>query len=300
MMKRFVSFLVLMCLFFSVNELQAQSLRQKVMQRLNKKVEIKDKSDSTTVVEIEDASSSSSARMSNQVMMDALGLTGNVDYESDYSFDAYIQMEISNYKKNGKLDDQVLYDNHVNKTKADYAMVFKDGNDKSTIIFDTKNSAMLILTDSDGEKSGFATTIDPAAMADLAEKYSEEEVEEDPAVLNAYNIKKTGKSKDILGYKCDEYLMEDESSEVHMWVAEKLGKEVRKEWMNNQQTFGAMFMHAYALNGMVLEYDILDKDNGKKTIMLVKEIDLNHKHSVNTGGYTVMSMRMKTEQEKEE
>jgi len=300
MMKRFVSFLVLMCLFFSVNELQAQSLRQKVMQRLNKKVEIKDKSDSTTVVEIEDASSSSSARMSNQVMMDALGLTGNVDYESDYSFDAYIQMEISNYKKNGKLDDQVLYDNHVNKTKADYAMVFKDGNDKSTIIFDTKNSAMLILTDSDGEKSGFATTIDPAAMADLAEKYSEEEVEEDPAVLNAYNIKKTGKTKNILGYKCDEFLMEDESSEVHMWVAEKLGKEVRKEWMNNQQTFGAMFMHAYALNGMVLEYDILDKDNGKKTIMLVKEIDLNHKHSVNTGGYTVMSMRMKTEQEKEE
>jgi hypothetical protein len=299
MMKRILSFLVLVTLLFSVSELQAQSLRQKVMQRLNKKVEIKDKSDSTTVVEIEDASSSSSARMSNQVMLDALGMTGNVDYESDYQFDAYIQMEISNYKKNGNLDDQVLYDNHVNKTKADYAMVFKDGRDQSTIIFDTKNSAMLILTDSDGEKSGFATTIDPEAMANLAEKYSEEE-EEDPAVLDAYNIKKTGKSKDILGYKCDEYLMEDESSEVHMWVAEKLGKEIRKEWMNNQQTFGAMFMHAYALNGMVLEYDLLDKENGKKTIMLVKNIDLNHKHSVSTGGYTVMSMRMKTQEEKEE
>jgi hypothetical protein len=300
-MKRFLSFLAIMTLLFSFQELQSQSLRQKVMQRLNKKVEIKDKSDSTTVVEIEDASSSSSSRMSNQVMMDALGLTGNVDYESDYSFDAYIQMEISNYKKNGNLDDQVLYDNHVNKTKADYAMVFKDGNDRSTIIFDTKNSAMLILTDSDGEKTGFATTIDPEAMADLAEDYAKEELEEeDPAILDAYNIKKTGKTKNILGYKCDEYLMEDESAEVHMWVAEKLGKEMRKEWMNNQQTFGAMFMHAYALNGMVLEYDVLDKDNGKKTIMLVKKIDLNHKHSVSTGGYQVMSMRMKTQEEKEE
>lgn len=299
-MKRILSFLAIVALLFSVHELQAQSLRQKVMQRLNKKVEIKDKSDSTTVVEIEDASSSSSASMSNQVMMDALGLTGNVDYETDYSFDAYVQMEISNYKKNGNLDDQVLYDNHVNKTKADYAMVFKDGKDRSTIIFDTENSAMLILTDSDGEKTGFATTIDPEAMADLAENYAEEEVEEDPEVLNAYNIKKTGKTKDILGYKCDEYLMEDESTEVHMWVAEKLGKEMRKEWMNNQQTFGAMFMHAYALNGMVLEYDLLDKDNGKKTIMLVKEIDLNHQHSLSTDGYTVMSMRMKTQEEKEE
>ena len=299
-MKKLLSFLVVSALLFSFHELHSQSLRQRVMQRLNKeKVEVKDKSDSTTVVEIEDASTSSSARMSNKVMMDALGLTGNVDYESDYSFDAYVQMEISNYKKNGNLDDQVLYDNHVNKTAADYAMVFRDGGDKSTIIFDTKNSAMLILSDNDGERTGFATTIDPEAMADLAKEYAEEEVEEDPDILNAYNIKKTGKSKNILGYKCDEYLMEDESTEVHMWLSPKLGKEMRKEWMNNQQTFGAMFMHAYALNGMVLEYDILDKDKGRKTIMLVKEIDLNRRHSVSTGGYTIMSMRQKTQEEKE-
>jgi hypothetical protein len=208
-------------------------------------------------------------------------------------------MEISNYKKNGTLDDQVMYDNYVNQTKADYAMVFIDGSDKSTIIFDTKNSAMLILTDSDGEKTGFATSIDPEAMADMAEDYAEEEdIEESD--LTPYNMKKTGKSKDILGYNCDEYLMEDESSEVHMWVSEKLGKEMRKEWLKNKQTFGAMFMHAYALNGMVLEYDMMDKENGKKTIMLVTKIDMNHNHSVATGGYTVMSMRQKTEEEKAE
>ena len=294
-MKRFITFLAIMALLFSFQEIQSQSLRQKVMQRLNKeKVEVKD--DSLTVIEMDDASESSNARFSNRVMMDALGLTGNVAYEPDYSFDAYIQMEISNYKKNGNLDDQIMYDNYVNKTKADYAMVFRDGRDQSTIIFDTKNSAMLILTDSDGEKTGFATTIDPEAMADLAEDYAEEEETTD---LDAYNLKKTGKSKEILGYKCDEYLVEDESAEVHMWMSEKLGKEMRKDWLKNKQTFGAMFMHAYALNGMVLEYDVMDKDSGKKTIMLVTKIDLNHSHSVATGGYTVMSMRQKTDEEKE-
>jgi hypothetical protein len=50
---------------------------------------------------------------------------------------------------------------------------------------------------------------------------------------------------------------------------------------------------------MVLEYDVLDKDDGRKTIMLVTKIDLNHSHSVATGDYTVMSMRMKTDEEKE-
>ncbi len=82
-----------------------------------------------------------------------------------------------------------------------------------------------------------------------------------------------------------------------MWASEKLGKEMRKEWMNNQQAFGAMFAQAYALNGMVLEYDFLDKDNGKKTEMLITKIDLNHSHSVSTGGYDIMSMRQKTEDE---
>jgi len=107
---------------------------------------------------------------------------------------------------------------------------------------------------------------------------------------------KTGKTKQILGYSCDEYLVEDEETEVHMWVSEKLGKEMRKEWMSNQQTFGSMFTHAYALNGMVLEYDVMDKD-GRKSVMQVQKIDMNHSHRVHTNGYTIMSMRQKSDDE---
>lgn len=294
-MKRIILFLSLTVMIFSFQEIHSQSLRDRVKKAIFKEeAETKSTEDSTTVIEMDDPTESSSASFSNQVMMDALGLTGNVDYEANYSFDAFIQMEITNYKKNGKLDEQIVYDNYVHKNEADYAMVFKDGSDKSTIIFDAKNSAMLILSDSDGEKTGFATTINPEAFAEEAEAYAEEE----EADLETYNApKKTGKKKNILGYSCDEYLMEDEFTEIHMWVSEKLGKEMRKEWLNNKQTFGAMFMHAYALNGMVMEYDILDKEDGEKSIMQVTKIDLNHSHSVSTGEYTVMSMRQKTEEE---
>ena len=294
-MKRTVLLLSVAALLFSFQNIHSQSLRDRVKKVVFKEpVEVKD--DSTTVVEVEDAGESSSVKFSDKLMMDALGLTGNVAYETVYSFDAYIQMEITNYKKNGSVDDQIIYDNYVSKDAADYAMEFVDGKDKSTIIFDTKNSAMLILAESDGEKTGFATSIDPEAMAELAEDYAEENQEE--IDYESYKPVKTGKTKEILGYSCDEYLIEDEESEIHMWVSEKLGKEVRKEWLNNQQTFGSMFTQAYALNGMVLEYDLIEK-NGEKTIMLVTEIDMNHSHSVNTSGYTIMSMRKKTEEEKQ-
>ncbi len=293
-MKRIVLLLSVTALLFSFQNTHSQSLRDRVKKAVFKEpVEVKD--DSTTVVEMEDAGESSSVNFSNRIMMDAMGLTGNVDYETVYSFDAYIQMEINTYKKNGNLDDQVVYDNYLHKEAADYAMEFKDGNDKSTIIFDTKNSAMLILAENDGEKTGFATTIDPEAMAELAEDYVDENEEE--VDMDSYRPIKTGKTKEILGYSCEEYLLEDENTEVHMWVSEKLGKEMRKEWMKNKQTFGSMFTHAYALNGMVLEYDVIE-ESGEKTVMQVTNIDMNHSHSVNTSGYTIMSMRQKTEEEK--
>ncbi len=296
-MKRIVLLLSITAMIFSFQDTNAQRLRDRVKKAIFKEpVEIKSGDDSTTIIEIDDPTQSSSAHFTDAAVMGALGLTGNVDYEDVYHFDAYIQMQITTYKKNGKLDEEMLYNNYLHKEDSDYAMEFNDEDNKSTIIFDTKNSAMLILTESDGEKSGFATTIDPEAMADLAEDYAEDYEDEEEVDMDAYKPMKTGKSKQILGYSCDEYMMEDEESEVHMWVSEKLGKEMRKEWMSNQQTFGAMFTHAYGMNGMVLEYDVMDKDGGK-SVMQVQKIDMNHSHKVHTNGYTIMSLRQKTEDE---
>ena len=292
-MKRIVLLLSITAMIFSFQEIHSQSLRDRVKKVVFKESkEAKAEVDSTTNDEPDESVESATNNFTNKVMMNAMGLTGNVDYEEAYNFDAHIQMEITTYKKNGKLDNQMLYDSYVQKENADYAMEFSDDGSKSLIIFDTKNSAMLILSNNDGEKTGFATTIDPEAMAELAEEY----VEEEEADMNAYKPAKTGKSKDILGFKCDEYLVENEETEVHMWVSEKLGKEMRKEWMGNQQTFGSMFTHAAYMNGMTLEYDVIDK-GGQKSVMQVKKIDLNHKHNVSTNGYNIMSMKQQTEEE---
>lgn len=289
-MKRIIFFLSLTALIFSFQDIQAQSLRQRLKQKiLNDNLEAQAKRDSLKAVEEGREPDPTPNTTMNHVYMDALGLTGNVDYEPSYNFDAYIQMEITSYKKNGKLDEQILYDNYLHKQDADYAMVFKDKGNQSTIIFDTKNGAMLILSDSDGEKTGFATGFDPETLAENAEAY----VEEEEYDMDSYKPVKTGKTKNILGYSCDEYLVEDEETEVHMWVSEKLGKEMRKEWMKNQQTFGTMFAHAYYLNGMVLEYEVME-DNGEKTIMQVTKIDMNHSHSVSTSAYAIMSMKQKS------
>ncbi len=291
-MKRTLIFLSVFAMIFSVQNTDAQSIRSMMRKKIiGDQLEAQAKKDSVRAVEKGEEPDKSPNTTMSHVYMDAMGLSGNVDYETNYDFDAYIQMEVSEYNNNEKLKDKVVYDSYINKDAVDYAMVFKDNKDQSTIIFDSKNSAMLILTDSDGEHTGVAMGIDPEALAEDAEESAEE------SEVNPYKAHKTGKTKTILGYLCDEYLAADETSEARMWVSEKLGKQVRREMLNNQQTFGAAFYHAAYMDGMVLEYDLLDKDDGERTVMVVTNIDLNHSHSISTRSYVVMTIGNRSPEE---
>jgi hypothetical protein len=286
-------------LIFCVPDVYSQSLRQMVKKKIIKdNLEAQAKRDSVRAVEAGEEPDKSPNTSLNHVYLDALGLSENVDYKSNYKFDAYIQMKVSEYKKNEKLKDQNVYDTHISKEQIDYAMVFKDEDSKSTIIFDQENSAMLMLTDNDGEKNGFAMGVDPEAMAEMAEEYAEENGEE--MDTDAYHPYKTGKKKDILGYSCEEYMVEDSISIIHMWVSDELGKKVRKDMLKNQQTFGAAFYHAAYMNGMVMEYEHFDKEDEEKTVMKVTDIDLNRSYSISTGSYAIMSMKNQTPDEAEE
>jgi hypothetical protein len=285
-MKHSLIYLFMLFLFVSFQDAEAQSIRSLMRKKIiEDNLEAQAKRDSARAVEKGEEPDQSPNTTMTHVYMDAMGLSGNVDYESKYDFSAYIQMEVSEYKKNEKLKDKTVYDSYINEDVVDYAMVFRDKNATTSIIFDSKNSAMLILTDSDGEKTGFAMGIDPEQIAAKAEEYAEE------SDTDSFKPHKTGRTKNILGYSCDEYLVEDEDAEARMWVSEKLGKQVRKEMLNNQQTFGAVFYHAAYLNGMVMEYDFLDKDDGERTVMQVTDIDLNHSHSISTRSYAVMTMK---------
>ena len=199
-------------------------------------------------------------------------------YEPSYKFDTYMQMEVSDID-----GEKVSYNAYLTKDGSSYAVIFEDQGAKSVIVFDTKNSTMLMLVENNGEKTGFAMGIDPEAFADLEEDNDFEDDFE-------YESFKTGNKKTLLGYECDEYLIKEESSEVRVWSSEKLGKEVEKKMFRNQQIFGGAFTHAAGMEGMALEYEFKDLESGEQGIMRVTKIDLNSNETISTSDYTVMSM----------
>jgi len=218
-----------------------------------------------------------------KAIMEGFGVEENAKFDSEYKFDAWFMMKITDYKKNGKVDDEVVYNNHINKRNGDYAMMYREPGTNSTILFDSSAFAMIILTDEEGDKTGFATKMDPETIQGMVE----DEIED----TDGFNPLKTGKTKKILGYSCDEYLVEEDSHEAHMWISEKLGKEISKEMLNNASVFGSVFQYSRVVKGMVLEYEFVD-DNGEKTTMEVVDLDLKKTHSFSTEGYNIISVNL--------
>jgi len=218
----------------------------------------------------------------SQDLQDIMGQLGagstKAVYEPAYKFDTYMQMEVSDQE-----NQKVVYNAYLTRDGSSYAVIFEDQGAKSVIVFDTKNSTMLMLVENEGEKTGFAMGIDPEAFADMEE-------DSDFEGENEYETFKTGNKKTLLGYECDEYLIKDESSEVRVWSSDELGKEVEKKMFRNQQIFGGLFTHAAGMEGMALEYEFKDLDSGEQGIMRVTQIDLKSNKTIATSDYTVMSM----------
>ncbi|MBN1131754.1 MAG: DUF4412 domain-containing protein [Bacteroidales bacterium] len=253
----------------------------------SEKSEVQAEPGSTETTKSSGSGASSSGDALGKAIMGAMGMSANVAVKDQYNFDSYVKMEVSSYDKSGTLEETGIYDTYNNVEALDYAMIFYDaGNqgDKSTIIFDTENHLMLTLSESGGEKTGFAISIDPEDIEEPAEG-EVEEVEED-----AYKAYKTGKTKTILGYKCEEYLIEDEESEARIYVTDDINQKARKEVMKNS-VFAGWFFHAAYMKGMVLEYDLLDKTNGERIFMQVKDLDMNTGHSVSTKGFNIIGMK---------
>lgn len=219
----------------------------------------------------------SRAQDMQQLLGKITDMTKKAEYKPVYNFDAYMQMEISDPGAN-----QIMYNAYLTKDGTGYAVIIAQGDGKTVIIFDAENNSVLMLTEGGGEKTGFAFAVNPDAFEALAEEIGQTD--------EPFENFKTGKTKSILGYSCDEYLVPQDESETRIWVSEELGKKLGKAMLNNQRLFSGAFTFASALNGMVMEYSFTDKVNEKTTSMKVTKVDLNASQKISTQGYNIMSM----------
>lgn len=267
-----------------------EKIEQKVEERAEKKVDekidegldkIEDSLEKDSTNENNKNSSSSTndreARLQQRMsgIMKGMGMSGDpVPVADIYSFDYKIQMHIESYNKKGKQKSTGEFITHLNPTNNSMAYEFisgdmaKDG--QGMFIIDAENGAMIILNDD--ENTGIVYGMG-SFMQSIGETYIEEELEDSPDTYLANpNVKKTGRTKTIAGYKCEEYVYTDneQKTKSNIWITKDLK-------MNTQDFFSTLFktsLYSHGIGwGYMMEATTESLDSDERTIMKVTDVD---------------------------
>lgn len=206
------------------------------------------------------------------------GMMEPANTESEYSFTGYMIMEVTSTEKKGKSEDPVRINYLLSKEPEFMGMNFNDPKkpeNTTTTIMDSKNQAMVMLISSDGQKSSFAMKMDYNEMQDMVDEEAEEQLENPD-----YKLSKTGNTKTILGYDCEEWLVVSDDGEGRYWITEKPieGLSMFSPQSNPMVSDKTMdrytSMFANAPKGSFMEMIFTDTD-GAVTDMKVVEIETN-------------------------
>ncbi len=234
--------------------------------------------------------------MSDKISQMAGMLGGDVKYADSYAFDHMMKMEMTATQKGGKKSSQSVMvvrsgDDGKVMCMEVLALDGKEQKDKTMMLYDIPNSTMVTLQeDSKGTRSGMAMGFDANAMQNLIDDQVTDETTNENATF-----RKTGNTKTILGYKCDEYAFDTDDAEGTAWAAEDadvntftffglMGQNVAAKQKNN-----AGVLSGYP-QGLLLEMNSRDKKSNDTVTMVVTDLKLNSVSSLKTSDYNVMSL----------
>ncbi len=228
--------------------------------------------------------------------MARMGYSGApVPIEDVYTFVSSMAMNIKAYDGDGNLSNDGIMKIYTNPGDETFAYEFVSGNidggndmQKGIIIMDIKNQATIILNNEDGKKTGFVYGAKGLMDGELYEdvESDEEDVPEDVGYVDP-RITKTGRTRTILGYKCEEYKFKDEESEGLAWITKDM------KWKSDDFMSSifrtSMYSHG-VFGGFLMASESVDLGNGEKSTYEVTEINKNDKSSFSIADYQVTNL----------
>jgi hypothetical protein len=211
-------------------------------------------------------------------------------YNESYAFKSRIYMQMEIYNKDKK-----------DVTKMDYYMYFSDTDPSagfeskmiatsdegkqvtvaSSFVFDGVNKSFLMMTDMGAMKMAFISQVpDETTVQDQSAEKTSKPV-----------ITKTGNTKIIAGYKCDEYLYKETDSKEYgkLWVTKDL------KFKTDKRTFSKAGLSPYYGNpeledGFVLAMEGYNEKNELEMKSETKEINFDFPHTISTAGFKFSQM----------
>jgi hypothetical protein len=277
----------------STSNAQLGALRKSLNKAINKGIENKIDTAVNKNIKEEEQNNPPSGQESGGTRATGRGLFGgkiDIKYLDDYSFTGKVYMQMETYDKKDVIkSDYYTYFNTTTQNAGIEVKIQNPDNKESsvptTFLFDYDNRCMLMLLNNGESKTGIISTI-PSDSAIAAQTQN---IKKEPGKQPV--ITKTGNTKMIAGYKCDEYKVvePDKDGYSNIWMTKDVKiKADRRNW--GKTGMPSYYGYPGFEGAFMLAMDAYNKDNKLAMKMETKEIDENFSHSISTSGYTLMKM----------
>jgi Domain of unknown function (DUF4412) len=225
----------------------------------------------------------------------------DIKYDDEYKFTGRLYMQMESYdKKEVKKSDFYTYFNS-NTRNAGIEVSTTDPKDvnktmSTVFLYDNDNKCFMMLLGTADSRTGIISTLpSDSAMAAMGKNQkvstTEQTKNQDLTPAKPPTITKTGNTRVIAGYKCDEYKVVDAEKEGYsnVWMTKDVNiKADKKYW--GKAGMPTYYGYPEFEGAVMLAMEGYDKDNNPTMKMETKEINNNYNHSISTVGYTFMKM----------
>lgn len=292
-----ISSLSLLICLLSINSLEAQLLKKLkkrvqeatedvIAEKAAQKAEQEAGKALDSLLEIDPDYEANYQQQLNQMMGSG---SENIPIEESYAFQTRVtyqltmtdknQPSVVNYEmwfpeKEGYMATKV-----TNSSKGDS----KDMPSSMLSILDDKNQAMIIIM----EEQKIAQLLSMGKIKEIAV----EENETESAVTEFNAIQKTGKSKKILGYNCEEFSSQNETNKFTFWITKDLELFQENMFFNISKSLGGNTFDNIPENaqGFMMEMHFENSSNMEKGSMTVIDIESSEKIII-MNNYQLMSL----------
>ncbi|MNU68934.1 hypothetical protein D3C71_583110 [compost metagenome] len=195
------------------------------------------------------------------------------DYQASYTFSSSVTYKMENLKKASETQ-------LVNYSFGDQVLKMEPANQEMSTIVDSKNGVMIMLNHKEKTATVMSTKMMEMAMKQQAANQSSDKP--------APKITKTGRTKLILGYKCEEVIIESEIK-IEVWVTTETGIDVSNVFANMAKTTMSQIPGEAFSGGVLMEMTSFDSEGKAEAHMLMTALSKETK-TVNIGAYKITKL----------
>ena len=213
----------------------------------------------------------------------------NIPVEESYLFNTKIiyKMTVSDKNESSVVNYEMWFSDNeaymATKVDSDKNTDSRDMPSSVLSILDDKNQAMIIIM----EEQKMAQLLSMSKIKDIA--VEENEIDDEDTDFKA--IRKTGNTKKILGYNCEEFMSENETNKFSFWVTKELDLFQKNMFFNLSKSLGGNTFDDIPkeAQGFMMEMSYENLSNNEKGNMVVIDIQ-NKDKTIRMDDYQLLSL----------